>query len=247
MKNNFIRNSIALAVIALMIMIPKQAYAAEEQSSTRFVNEIISVFGSNGKYFDYAAYADSYPDLMNAFGYNKSALWNHYKTHGVYVGRHVSGTTPGVNAKVTALSVASSVTNEGMTDREKVLAIHNWIVNSTRYDYGNYLANTIPDISYEKEGVFLNHVAVCAGYADAFCYLSKIVGLRCEYVSGYARSGGGHAWNRVFIDGQWLYLDCTWDDPVCTDGSNMLTYEYFLISEEAMNRDHIMETAYALY
>ena len=248
-----VRVALIAAVVMVMTVLGSfiVSYAAENpQSEVRFVNERISAFGNNGRYFDYVAYADTYPDLYNVFGYDKGALWNHYVTHGVYENRTVSGTTPGVTAKVQALNVAASVTNSNMTDREKALAIHNWIVNNTRYDYGNYLANTIPDISYTKEGVFINHVAVCAGYADAFCYLAKLVGLNCEYVSGYAYSGGssgGHAWNRVLIDGSWLYLDCTWDDPICSDGSNTLTHNYFLISEDAMSRDHRIESVYRMY
>ncbi len=33
--------------------------------------------------FDYIAYADRYPDLMEAFGYDKTALYNHYVTLGI--------------------------------------------------------------------------------------------------------------------------------------------------------------------
>lgn len=33
--------------------------------------------------FDYVAYADSYPDLKEAFGYNRDALYEHYMTYGV--------------------------------------------------------------------------------------------------------------------------------------------------------------------
>lgn len=33
--------------------------------------------------FDYIAYADRYPDLMEAFGYDRTALYNHYITLGI--------------------------------------------------------------------------------------------------------------------------------------------------------------------
>lgn len=32
--------------------------------------------------FDYQTYADTYPDLKAAFGYNAAALYNHYETNG---------------------------------------------------------------------------------------------------------------------------------------------------------------------
>ena len=247
MRKAFIGITVIFTVITMIMITPMTACAAEEGNPTvRYAAERIALFGSNGKYFDYVAYADTYPDLYAVFGYNKKALWNHYVNNGVYEGRRVSGTTQSVNARLIAYNALTSITHEGMSDREKVTAIHNWIVNTTKYDYMNYLANTIPDISYTKEGVFLNHVAVCAGYADAFNYMASIAGIKCECVDGYA-GGGGHAWNRVFVDNTWLYVDCTWDDPVCSDGSDMLTYNYFLISEEAIGRDHSIASVYKLY
>ena len=37
--------------------------------------------------FDYRAYADQYPDLREAFGYDKEALYGHYIAHGINEGR----------------------------------------------------------------------------------------------------------------------------------------------------------------
>lgn len=41
--------------------------------------------------FDYVAYADRYPDLRKAFGYDKEALYEHYVTCGVEEGRIAGG------------------------------------------------------------------------------------------------------------------------------------------------------------
>ena len=41
--------------------------------------------------FDYVAYADRYPDLRKAFGYDKEALYEHYVTCGVDEGRIARG------------------------------------------------------------------------------------------------------------------------------------------------------------
>ena len=228
-----------------------QSYAAELSSpSGTLVNARISAFGKNGKYFDHISYANTYPDLYALYGYNKSALWKHYVTLGVYENRAALGTTPSVTAKLQPLYLVSSIVNDSMSDREKAQAIHDWIINNTVYDYANYLAGTIPAVSYTKEGVFANHVAVCAGYADAFSYLAKLAGLNCENVDGVAYSDGSsgdHAWNRVLIDGTWLYLDCTFDDPVCSDGSNTLTYNYFLVPYEVISADHIQQAVYKKY
>ena len=42
------------------------------------------------KNFDAKAYADTYPDLKAAFGYDKNALWNHYINYGKAEGRTVT-------------------------------------------------------------------------------------------------------------------------------------------------------------
>lgn len=41
-------------------------------------------FSGGIEQFDYAAYADRYPDLKEAFGYDKNALYNHYITCGIH-------------------------------------------------------------------------------------------------------------------------------------------------------------------
>ncbi len=137
-----------------------------------------------------------------------------------------------------------------MSEREKVQAVHDWIINNTVYDYQNYLNNTIPNESYEIEGVMLKGVGVCSGYAKTFDYFMYVLGINHEYVTGVASGNagtGGHAWNRVLIDGNWFYIDCTWDDPVCVGGGNMLRYDYFLISYEVISQNHIQQSVYTLY
>lgn len=46
--------------------------------------------GITKKNFDAKTYADTYPDLKAAFGYDKNALWNHYISYGKAEGRTVT-------------------------------------------------------------------------------------------------------------------------------------------------------------
>ena len=43
-----------------------------------------------------------------------------------------------------------------------------------------------------------------------------------------------HIWNAVKIDGKWYHLDLTWDDPVTSDGSDVLEYNFFLITTKEL-------------
>lgn len=69
--------------------------------------------------------------------------------------------------------------------------------------------------SQEAYGALVDGSAVCTGYAHAFAAMAQQAGLDDVVVTGLAWDGltnGGHAWNKVRIDGQWLAVDATWGD-----------------------------------
>lgn len=64
----------------------------------------------------------------------------------------------------------------------------------------------------------LENRTVCAGYADILKNALTLAGVECIIDSGNARYNrttgkkfGGHAWNKVKIDGKWYYADACWD------------------------------------
>jgi hypothetical protein len=138
-----------------------------------------------------------------------------------------------------AKSVASQIITNDMTDYERELAIHDYIVDGTKYYLGDNLE------IYTMYGVLVDKKAVCQGYAEAFLYLSTLAGLDSEMVIGDGLSNGTsipHAWNTVEIEGEWYQVDTTWDDPVSPDGKNIKTYEYFNITNQEMALDHVWDT-----
>ena len=190
----------------------------------------INVYKDESVLFDAAAYASMNPDLAAIYGTDKTSLWNEYKTEGVYQGRPVAGTTLNANAKLMIIQVASQITTPAMTVDQKIKAVHDWMVNYANYD------ETYMDVSQTLEGFMYNRTAVCAGYAKTFEYFMTVLGIPCETITG-----GEHAWNRVAVNGVWLYIDVTWDDPVYTVNGvrrDKLAHTYFLITEAQMNRDH---------
>ena len=190
----------------------------------------INVYKDESILFDAAAYAAMNPDLAAIYGTSKEALWNEYKTEGVYQGRPVAGTTLNANAKIMVIQVASQITTPTMTVDQKIKAVHDWMVNYANYDE-NYM-----EVSQTVEGFMYNRTAVCAGYAKTFEYFMTVLGIPCETIES-----SDHAWNRVAVNGVWLYVDVTWDDPVYRVNGvrrDKLRYDYFLITEAQMNRDH---------
>ena len=58
------------------------------------------------------------------------------------------------------------------------------------------------------------------------------MGIECNVVTGTATNAAGtvnHAWNQVKLDGEWYFVDVSWDDPV-PDWYGNVKYTYFLKS-----------------
>jgi len=131
-----------------------------------------------------------------------------------------------------------SVTNS-MSDVEKILALHDWLVRECDYDYANYVANTIPTSDYSAKGVFMNGSAVCNGYALAFSALMQKIGISSYVVTSTSMN---HAWNLVCLNGKWYHIDATWDDPVFSSSKQYedslcegyVRHTFFLLSDDEM-------------
>ena len=133
-------------------------------------------------------------------------------------------------------AIYKEIIKDGMSDTEKVTAIHDYLIY-----HADYTANGDLDQATARNasvaGLVLDGSAVCSGYAESFYLLAKAAGLECEYVSGESipkQDDFGHAWNRVKVDGKWYYVDCTWDDPV---GGHKENKKYFM--SETLWPDHL--------
>lgn len=126
---------------------------------------------------------------------------------------------------------------EQPTDYEKLLYIHDRIVDNTVYTDNGEL--------YEREadGPLVYGKAVCEGYSKAFMYLAQSLGFECLCVIGTANDED-HMWNLVKLYGEWYNVDATWDDPVRSDGADVLRHDYFLISDADIGETHELEEIY---
>ncbi len=117
------------------------------------------------------------------------------------------------------------------TQYDKALWLHDWLTANADYDE--------PMTIHTPEGVLLQGKGVCESYALAFDILLHEAGIEDIYVTGYSR-GELHAWNLVHLDGEWTYIDPTWDDPV---GGGKESHDYFGLTTELIARDHDASTA----
>lgn len=145
-----------------------------------------------------------------------------------------------VRAKVK--SIVASEVKPGMKDYEKEKVLHDYIVNNCKYDE-RYFTDNMPDESYSAYGLFSNGVAVCQGYAVAMNLLLEEAGIESMLITGegyYEETGEtmSHAWNLVKIGGEYYHLDPTWNDPVMEDGSDVIGYSYFNLTDEQIEVNH---------
>lgn len=117
-----------------------------------------------------------------------------------------------------------------MSTETKIKTIHDYIINNTKYDSkrSENLEDTT-NISHKANGLLTTGYAICGGYADTMAiFLSKLG------ITNYKISSVEHVWNYVYYDGEWKHLDLTWDDPVTNTGQDIITYDYFLVTEKEL-------------
>ena len=122
------------------------------------------------------------------------------------------------------------IIKENITDamdlKTKIKIIHDYIINKTSYDKARSDQKIIKYKSDNAYGVLVENKGLCGGYTDAMMlFLEKFK------VPNYKIATENHIWNYVYVDSEWLHLDLTWDDPVSSDGKDILDDSFFLITD----------------
>ena len=151
--------------------------------------------------------------------------------------------------------VVNSVTDSTMSDMQKAVRLHDWIMNNVEYDPLVSEADamkkngiTPPDSMYTKKNhvdasVFLHqrnghYYTVCDGYARCYRILMNKAGVKTYYVIGRDENPDtdkriNHAWNLVLINGCYYHVDVTWDDG----RSGLERFKYFMQIDSIFNGD----------
>ncbi len=133
-----------------------------------------------------------------------------------------------------AVEDALSIIDDGMTDLEKAIALHEYLILNCEYDYANYLNGTLPTESYSAYGILVNRTGVCQGYALTYKLLLERAGIECYMVSS---SEMNHAWNLINLDGEYYQVDTTWDDPVW-DSLGRVMHTNMFLSDAEFGKSH---------
>lgn len=138
--------------------------------------------------------------------------------------------------------VIGSVIKNAMSDYEKELAFHDYLVTNVYYDEESLTMQNPPREIYSAYGALMNKKAVCSGYAHAMKLLLDKCNIQCLIVSGKSKKPGNekselHGWNIVKINDNTYHLDVTWDAPVGRKAGE-LNHHYFNVTDENISIDH---------
>ncbi|HHX33109.1 MAG TPA: hypothetical protein GX713_02655 [Mollicutes bacterium] len=137
-----------------------------------------------------------------------------------------------INEKVD--EIINKELNSSMTLEEKILKIHDHIINITKYDQDR-LDGIIKYKSNIAYGPLLEGYGICGGYSDAMAIF-----LNRWNVPNFKVASNTHIWNAVYINNKWLHLDLTWDDPVSINSDkNNLIHKFYLIDTETLESYNI--------
>ena len=122
-------------------------------------------------------------------------------------------------------------------------AIHDYICKNTAYD------ESAP-YNQSAYSVIVLHKSVCAGYSKAFQYLLNKKGITCYYIPGTTTDSniggedGAHAWNIIYLDGEYYNVDVLWDDSA-SETLEEDVYPFFNLTDSAFlyhTRDNLAQS-----
>lgn len=139
-------------------------------------------------------------------------------------------------------NTAIAITKNAKTDLAKVQAIHDWVAKNIAYDMDKYRAGEF----YEVQGALttlVNKKGLCRDYADLTTALCRAIGIEAKTIIGLAGTTpvkGGHAWNEVNINGNWIAMDTTWDAGMVVKDKYIAKFsrQYFNLKSEVFMLSH---------
>ena len=137
------------------------------------------------------------------------------------------------------VAVITDHLTDDMSDYEKELTIHDWIVRWAEYDPEalSHAPNAKPDPDNDNPyGLLIRKKAVCMGYTSTFQLFMDLLDIECITVEGFSGTED-HAWNMVRLDDTWYCVDVTWDDPVSILQTETMRHRFFNVSSEYLRNN----------
>lgn len=138
----------------------------------------------------------------SAFAYNNFADIENYNNVRTFISlreddyRQIKSQKQAVDSKI---EQTLSNMNEG-SETDKLLQISNYLRKNVKYN-GN---------KRDVYNAMVEGVGNCNAFSLSFKMFAERMGIKCDFLTGYANNGKYHAWNRVYLsDGGVRYYDVT--------------------------------------
>ena len=97
--------------------------------------------------------------------------------------------------------------------------IYDYVVENIRYD-SNKVFDLLYDYLPDIVDTYTTNTGICYDYASLFAAMLRSIGIPAKLVKGYASYAPDtyHAWNEVFINGEWITVDPTRDATLRSSG-----------------------------
>ncbi|MDK6727891.1 hypothetical protein CYJ29_05465 [Aerococcus loyolae] len=207
-----------------------------EQGNYQFVVDVTAPQANGSALFEklrhdlYGTYYGIVLDYANAYSYQASP--NQLKVLLTFRLHHDPAADQAIRNY--ARNFASQI--QGKSDHEKVRLIHDAIIDQAHYYLGE--GNEVQGVSiYSPACILSQGTGVCQAYAGLFQMMCDESGVKSLARTGTAYHNAAkdqpidHAWNLVQVNGKWLGVDTTWDDPVDLNNpqADFKRYDYFLV------------------
>lgn len=176
-----------------------------------------------------------------------------------------------------AKEILRTIIKEGMNEKDKIFAIYKWLGENVQFDNGVYKYNYSTDMDnypaqnlaqfncFYIEGVLLDGLAVCSGYAKTYLLLLSMEGIECvndiakpkayENISTINTSKGGignHEFTFIQLDEHWFYSDSErssleYDSRMASWANILLPLDYECYGKRIYNKDFENYPEYASY
>lgn len=131
-----------------------------------------------------------------------------------------------------AAKAIEGITDE-MSEAEKALAVHDYLVLNNSYDHSMK--------KYSAYNCLVENTSTCQGYTLAYVYIMRdLLGMECSVVTSDSEN---HSWNYLKVDGSWYHVDLTADDLSYSsyggkeyDGFGEVNHKNLLLSDAACKK-----------
>ena len=145
--------------------------------------------------------------------------------------------------------LAQELTGSCGSPYQKAGLISLWISQNIVYDNYRDEGRAYSSVALEPEEVLECGKTVCEGYARLTQALFRAAGIPCLHIIGQNINNPDvwHAWNLAKLEGNYYYVDVTWDDRSNTDtrkdGGTEISYDYFCITTKELLRSRNISDA----